>query len=169
MNKKTTLINILTFGLPYKLANQIYNEYESRLSEVNYIITEVSKYKFLQKDKETIEILLALSIFHKRVVSNLDGAVKFYGKVTKISSADVISIGSYDLDNEEKNKLMALLINYRHLLEKYGISEVYFDYYKTKDFILKMINLQSEFENNENESRNRKRNKGDNSEEDIPF
>lgn len=146
MSKKTPIINILTYGLPFKLSNQIYNEFDSRWREALYMINEVPRYKELKNFEKTVELLLAISIFHKRVVSNLDGAVKFFGTVTKNSNADSISIGGYDLTFEEKNKLMGLLINYRNLLEKYGLSDAHMEYYRTKDFLIKLLNLKSELE-----------------------
>ncbi|RXJ51220.1 hypothetical protein [Gelidibacter gilvus] len=170
MAEKTPIINILTYNLPYKLARQIYNEYQSRLREANYIINEVNRYKDLQEHIQTVELLLALSIFHKRVIANLDGAVKFYGTVTNQSEAVAISIGSYDLTNDEKNKILGLLINYRNLLDNYGISDEFMEYYTTKDFLLRLKNLKSDFEYARNEN---KKNKGKNndktSEDDLPF
>jgi len=80
--EKTPIINILTAGTPYKLANQIYNEFQNRFKEAKYFIENFSWYSELSEDIETIEFLLALSIFHKRVVAKLYGAIKFYGTVT---------------------------------------------------------------------------------------
>jgi len=103
MAKDAPIINILTYHLPHNLANQIYNEYQNRLREANLIIENIKSYKTLQNDKKTVELLLALSIFHKRIITNLDAAVKFYGTVTKYSTADTIKIGRYDLTGKEKN------------------------------------------------------------------
>ena len=77
------LINILTYKLPYDLANQIFKEYQDRYREVLFFIENGNSFKNLKEDIRTVELLLALSIFHKRVISNLDAAVKFYGRVTK--------------------------------------------------------------------------------------
>ena len=177
MVKESPFINILTFGLPYVLANQIFNEYQSRLSEANFIIEKSSKYATLNQNIKTVEIILALSIFHKRVVANLDAAVKFYNTVGKHSKAETISIGNYDFTGEEKNKVLALLINYRSLIEKFGITDYMMDYYETKELLKKIIELKKEFEyaeannkkssnkkgnSNEKESNNRE-------EEDLPF
>lgn len=177
MADKTPIINILTYGLPYKLTNQIYNEYQSRLKEANYIIDEVERYSDLKNHKQTVELLLALSIFHKRVVASLDGAVKFFGTVTNQSNAEAISIGSYDLNNEEKNKILSLLINYKKLIQRYGISNEFMEYYKTKELLLKIKKIKSDFEYAEYENKNEEGNgnenqkgkKDNNSEDEIPF
>ncbi|MHB1105281.1 MAG: hypothetical protein ACYCZ2_02865 [Lutibacter sp.] len=164
----TPIINIFTYGLPYKLANQIYKEFQDRLKDVHFLIENSIRFNSLVDYKETVELLLALSIFHKRVVSNLDGAVKFYGTVNKYSQADTISMGSYDLTVEEKNKFLGLLINYRVLIKKFGISEVDFDYNETKDFLsivkqLKNTDDYAETKQNKN-SKGRK-----DKEDDLPF
>ncbi len=113
MASQTPIINIFTYGLPFDLSNQIYNEYQDRLREADYIIEISPKYSSLNQNKGTVRTLLALSIFHKRVIANLDAAVKFYGTVNSFSEAETISIGRYNYNAEEKNKLLALLITYQ--------------------------------------------------------
>lgn len=157
--EKTPIINVLTAGTPYKLANQIYNEFQNRFKEAKFLIENYSWYSALAQDIETVELLLALSIFHKRVVANLDGAVKFYGTVTESGKTDTISIGSYDLNNEEKNKILGLLINYRKLIQRFGIDESFMDYYHTKDFLKKVKYLKSDLDYDQKEE----------DDEDIPF
>ncbi|UCS93289.1 hypothetical protein KZP23_22010 [Echinicola marina] len=141
MDKETPIINIFTYDLPYKLANQIYNEYESRLREVKYIIGISQRYKSLEKYQDSVEILLALTIFHKRVIANLDAAVKFYGTVNKYSDSDTIRIGTYQFTAEEKNKLLGLTISYNILRKRFGIPDDFVDYNQTKEFLLKCLSL----------------------------
>jgi cytochrome c peroxidase len=108
---------------------------------------------------------LSLSIFHRRVITNLDGAVKFYGTVTKKGKTDTIRIGSYDLTLEEKNKILAVVINYNHLLEKFSIPPIVMEYHETREFLKKIIMLKSELQNGNKE--NREENKS--IEDDLPF
>ena len=165
----TPIINIFTYGLPYKLANQIYKEFQDRLKDVHFLIENSIRFKSLVDYKETVELLLALSIFYKRVVSNLDGAVKFYGTVNKYSQADTISMGSYNLTVEEKNKILGLLINYRALIKKFGISEIDFDYNETKDFLSIVKQLKNTDDYGETkQNKNSTRRESDN-EDDLPF
>ncbi|MEY4522773.1 MAG: hypothetical protein RIT10_1958 [Bacteroidota bacterium] len=165
MTKDAPIINILTYQLPYKLANQIYNEFQSRVKETNYLIENYKTYKSLKDSSKTIELLLSLSIFHRRVITNLDGAVKFYGTVTKKGKTDTIRIGSYDLTLEEKNKILAVVINYNHLLEKFSIPPIVMEYHETREFLKKIIMLKSELQNGNKE--NREENKS--IEDDLPF
>jgi len=151
MRKDTPIINVLTYQLPFNLANQIYNEFQSRVKEANYLIANYKTYKSLKDSSKTIELLLSLSIFHRRVITNLDGAVKFYGTVTKKGKADTIRIGSYDLTLEEKNKILAVVINYNHLLEKFSIPPIVMEYHETREFLKKIIMLKSELQNGSKE------------------
>ncbi len=165
-NQKTPMINILTYGLPFKLANQIYNEYQSRLSESKYIIDLSDRYKPLSEYIETVEILLALTIFHKRVISNLDAAVKFYGTVNSYSEVDTIKIGSYNFTGDEKNKILGLTINYNKLQEKFRIPKNLIDYELTKEFLVKVLGMLNDYKYGE-ENKEEENNKAE--ENDLPF
>ena len=147
MDRETPIINILTFHLPYELTNQIYNEFQSRFKEAKYLIDNYKTYKGLQDDLKAVELLLSLSIFHKRVIANLDAAVKFYRAVTTHSQADTIKMGSYDLTGEEKNKILAVVLNYNQLIERFSIPPFVMEYYETKEFLKKLINLKSVLNN----------------------
>lgn len=170
MAKDAPIINILTYRLPRKLANQIYNEYENRLREANYFIDNIKSYKTLQGDKKTVELLLALSIFHKRVITNLDAAVKFYGTVTKYCTADTIKIGSYDLTGKEKNNILAVVMNYNQLIEKFSIAPIVMEYYETIEYLKSLILLKSILTNAADQERTISRTKRKNKTEDeLPF
>ena len=143
---KLRIIGVISRKLPRDLANQLFNEFESRLREANFLIDNYSFYRKLKKDSNTIEVLLALSIFHKRVITNLDAAVKFHGTIQRNAKANSISIGNYEFDNEEKNKLLGLLINYKNLKARFGKTDYLFEYNETKDFLKKIINFKSSFD-----------------------
>lgn len=169
MTKETPIINILTYQLPFELTNQIYNEYQSRLKEANYLIENINTYKPLKDNIKTVELFLSLSIFHRRVITNLDGALKFYGTVTKNGLTDTIKIGSYNLTGEERNKILAVVMNYNQLLGKFSISPSVMEYYETRDFLNKIINLKTELDNDEFEERESRSKGKQANEEDIPF
>jgi len=169
MAQETPIINILTYKLPFELANQIYKEYQARLKEATFLIDKYKTYKPLESNIKTVELFLSLSIFHRRVVTNFDGAVKFYGTVTKGQKTDTIRIGSYNLTFEERNKLLAVVMNYNALLKKFSINPLVMEYYETRDFLKKLISLKSTLENADFK-KNQNRKKGNsNSEEEIPF
>jgi hypothetical protein len=168
MAKETPIINILTYSLPFELTNQIYNEFQSRFKEAKYLIENYERYKVLQNDTKTVELLLSLSIFHKRVISNLDAAVKFYGTVTSHSDAETIKMGSYDLTGDEKNKILAVVMSYNKLITKFSIPPSAMEYYETKEFLRNLISLKSISSYGEDETSNG--GKGNNkTEDDIPF
>lgn len=143
MPKQTPIINIFTYQLPQDLAQQIYNEYQNRMREVNYSLENTRRYSALKKEMQTVELLLALSIFYKRVIANLEAAVKFYGTVYRFSDAEAIQMGSYYFTGDEKNHILALTIKYQKILEDFHIPETVFNYHETKDFLKNMVRLKS--------------------------
>ncbi len=166
MAKETPIINILTYQLPFELSNQIYNEFQNRLKEAQFLIDTYKTYAPLRDDKKSVELFLALSIFHRRVITNLDGAVKFYGTVTRKNETNTVRIGTYDLTAEEKNKILAVVINYNRLLTQFSIPATVMEYYETRDFLKKLITLKLILNNVNREGKG-----GENqeNEEDLPF
>ena len=169
MATKTPIINILTYKLPFELTNQIYNEFQNRLKEANFLIDKYKTYKPLKENIKTVELFLSLSIFHRRVIANLDGAVKFYGTVTKKGQTDTVRIGNYNLTGEEKNKILAVVMNYNALLEKFSIPPIVMEYYETRDFLKKLIILKSRIDNDNFEEIQTRENGDQTSEEELPF
>lgn len=141
MQTESPIINILTYKLDFKLTTQIYNEFQSRLKEAKYKIEKFKTYKALENDMQTVELLLALSIFHKRVIANLDAATKFYGKINHLSGADTIKMGTYSLDGLERNKILGVIISYNKLIEKFSVPPTIMDYNETSEFLKKLIDL----------------------------
>ena len=137
--------------LPREISNPMYNEYYNRLKEINYILENRDAYKPLLQYKKTIELILSLSIFYKRVIANMDAATKFAGTVFSNSSAIAIKIGSYDLTGSEKNRIIAVVMSYNSLTEKYSLTNDLLATMETKDLIKKIKDLKWQLDNNENE------------------
>lgn len=135
------IIRIMCYGLPYDLSNQMFNEFESRHKDALYLIKTYAFYIPIRNNLKTVELLLALSIFHKRVIANLDSAIKFHGSVTSHSNATAVRIGSYSLDIAERNRIQSVILNYRSLIRKYSLPANFFEYIETKEFIRKIVHL----------------------------
>lgn len=97
--------------LPREISNPMYNEYYNRLREINFILENRDAYKHLIQYRKTIELILSLSIFYKRVIANMDAATKFAGTVFNNSSAIAIKIGTYNLTGTEKSRILAIVNN----------------------------------------------------------
>lgn len=138
--------------------------------EARFLIEKYKTYAVLEGDIKTIELLFSLSIFHKRVIANLDGAIKFYGTVVNNSNADTIQIGQYNLTNDEKNKILAVVMNYNQLLERYSLSPIFMESDETRDFLKKIIVYKSILEDAEKDKKRPKGKKGKkNDQNDVPF
>ena len=131
------------------IRDRMYNEYYSRLKEINFIIVNRDAYKHLLQYKKTIELILSLSIFYKRVIANMDAATKFAGTVFSNSSAIAIKIGSYNLTGSEKNRIIAVVMNYNSLTQKYSLTNDLLATSETKDLIKKIKDLKWQLDNNE--------------------
>lgn len=133
------MINTFTENLPYRLSEQMLIEYNKRLSDVNYFVSgKYDYYAHLKRDIESIQLLLALSIFYKRVLTNFDSATKFSSRVVLKSEAEAIQLGTYELSSKEIFKLNKTVITFRKLLEDYSIPIGLFEYLETKEFLRKV-------------------------------
>ena len=133
------MIKLFTENLPYKLREQMTFEYNRRLGDINYFISgKYDYYSHLKKDIETIELLLALSIFYKRVLSNFDSATKFTSRVIFNTKAVSVQLGTYDLSTKEIFKLNKTVLSFKALMEEYSIPFGLFEYIETKEFLRKI-------------------------------
>ena len=133
------MIQLFTENLPYKLSEQMTFEYNRRLSDINYFTSgRYDYYAHLKKDIETIQLLLALSIFYKRVLSNFDSATKFTSRVIFKSEAVSVQLGTYDLSAKEIFKLNKTVLTFKTLMEEYSIPLGLFEYLETKEFLRKI-------------------------------
>lgn len=133
------LINILCYKLSGDVSRAVHNEYENRWNEIRHIWEyPQNRFKILERYSKTVQHLLAMSTFYRRVLSGMNGACDFYKTVTKDVSDDKersISIGKYRLDKREYNKMLAIQITFRKLREKYGIDDYLFEYTETEEFL----------------------------------
>lgn len=140
--------------LPREISNPMYNEYYNRLKEINYILENRDAYRHLIQYRKTVELILSLSIFYKRVIANMDAATKFAGTVFNNSPATAIKIGIYNLTGSEKHRITAIVMNYNSLIEKYSLSHDILATAETKDLIKKIKNLKWQLDNVKNNDEN---------------
>lgn len=153
MPQTSSIINIFTYRLPRALAQPIYNEYEYRIREIQKIWSKgYPKYLVLQNHKQTIESLLAISLFYKYIIGNLCGAAGFYQRINVNGGSEhPIKIGAYILDKKEYNKILAIQISFNKLQEKYQLSSSFFEFSETIEFLKNCIDLYNttEYETND--------------------
>ena len=144
------MITLFTKHLPYKLGQQLKIEYDIRANEIIFLTSDkIEQYHYLQKNLKTINLLLALSIFYKRVVCNFESANKFTSRVVINSNADSIKLGSYDFTSKEIFGLRRTILEFDKLLEKYSISPYLFDYTDTIIFLRKIKSYKTNLDNEE--------------------
>lgn len=119
-------------------------EYNLRMNDINHFIS--GKYDFyagLKKDKQTIELLLAMSIFYKRVLTNFDSANKFSSRIIFKSNAKAIQLGTYELTSKEIYNLKRAVLRFKELSKEYSIPVTLYHYTETKVFLRNVRNLKS--------------------------
>lgn len=133
------MIKTFTKDLPYRLSEQLMIEHKKRLSDVIFFISgQFEYYSKLKEDLRSIELLLALSIFHKRVLTNFESATKFSSKIVLNSDAESIQLGTYELTSKEIFKLNRTVVTFRQLMADYSIPNRLFEYSETKEFLRKI-------------------------------
>jgi len=145
------MIEKFTENTPFRLSQQLIYEYNNRINDVNHFISgQYDFYAPLKKDIETIKLLLALTIFYKRVLTNFESATKFSGRIVFNSDADSIQLGTYLLDAKEIFKIKKTILEFNNLMAKYSIPDYVFDYTETKEFLRKVRNFKAELREDNN-------------------
>ncbi|MFV1449870.1 hypothetical protein VBZ51_12015 [Maribacter sp. HS] len=145
------MIKQFTENVPYGLSQQMTIEYNNRLSDVNFFISgKYDYYASLRENSETVKLLLALSIFYKRVLTNFESANKFSSRIVFNSDADSIQLGTYDLSSKELFKMRKTVISFKTLMDKYSVPLTLFEYLETKEFLRKVKIFQNSFLNEDN-------------------
>lgn len=132
------IINILTAKLNYETANLIYNEYQERLRESNYLIDNYDYYKSLRERKASVETTLALSIFYKRLITNFEGFLSFTNTLHR-NKINEMNVGSNLYQKKDMKRLYFLTKDFYDILQKFNISPLLFDYNDTKDFLKNLL------------------------------
>ena len=87
--------------------------------------------------KPTVRNLLAISTFYRRVLSGFDGARDFFTTIGKSDAQKEIpiAIGKYRLNRKEYNKLLGIQIAFDNIRKGYGLSDQFFEYFETAEFL----------------------------------
>jgi hypothetical protein len=126
-------------NLPYDLGEQLTVEYQNRLSDIKYLTSgKFDYYTSLSKDIEVISLLLAMSIFYKRVVANFTSAARFTDRILSTSDAVAIQLGRYEFGKREMREVNTVFFRFKKLMAEYSIDESLFDYEETKQFLRKV-------------------------------
>ena len=141
------MIKLFCKGLPYYLSNLLYSEYQIYLKEINFLVKTFSnKYSWLNDiDFEIIELILALSIFFRRIIAQLESVYSFRERVFPTDDKEAsIEIGSYSFNKEESQKIEKVINQFWNICERYGIQIYLFDFSDSETFLYKLKKLMEE-------------------------
>ena len=152
MTKKTPLINILTSGLPGNVVRPLYQEYNNRRREIDRIWANPdNNYRMLQDYVATVEALLAISLFYRHILGHIHGATSFYKSVNATNRNEIecsIKVGNTILDSQQQRHLLAAVIQFDKIQDKYQLAPMVFEYSETVQFLrnCKELFYQKEYE-----------------------
>ncbi|MBR4918860.1 MAG: hypothetical protein IKZ52_06565 [Bacteroidales bacterium] len=151
---KSPLINILCKDIPGNVTRPLYQEYDKRLAEINRIwAKEGNNYQVLMEYEETVQSLLAASLFYRHVLGHLKGAAGFYNDLNKQQEKEcVIKIGSSSIDQKQYNKLLGATIAFGEIKITYQIQDSFFEFSETVQFLRNCMDLYNRPEYEEDNS-----------------
>lgn len=139
MSQSSALINILTYNLPGAITRPLFTEYNNRIKEIENILGwENSAYKELRDYETVVESLLAMSLFYRYVLGHFQAATSFYKTVNQRCEKEkecAIRIGRSVLDKEQQNHLLAAVIAFGNIRDKYNIFPGFFEFSETAQFL----------------------------------
>lgn len=144
MPKKNSLINIFCYGLPGVVTRPICREYDFRWNEIERIWNNprYDRYLLLKPYAETVENLLALSLFYRYVMGNITGGNMLFIRLNHNSEEErPIAIGSYILDKKESNRILAVSIELGNMRKRFQLDDYFFEFTETIDFLRNCIKL----------------------------
>jgi len=142
------MIELFAKNLPREILFQLTSEFNNKMKETRYLL---GKYNYSQltvdKDLNLIEFLLALSIFYRRVVANIDAAAGFSKNVFNISSAEAIKIGGYNLTIKEKDRMTAMVYKFHAILSNNRVPKRILEYEDGHQFLRAVSEYKRKIEN----------------------
>lgn len=116
----------------------MYNEYQYREKELTYLITTYTKrYKWIE-DVEFIKLLLAMSIYYRRIIAQLDASINFTDRIFKLDDGKGVLIGTYELNKGEIENIKKAVNNFNAIMRRFYIHLYLFDYDDVKMFLFKI-------------------------------
>lgn len=105
----------------------------------------------LQDCVATVEALLAISLFYRHILGHIHGATSFYKSVNANNRKDIecsIKVGNTVLDSQQQRHLLAAVIRFDKIQDKYQLAPKLFEYSETVQFLrnCKELFYQKEYE-----------------------
>lgn len=141
--RRSPIINVITSQLPGQLVAPMFQDFTRRFDEAKRMINRYEFYQPIRQNLDTVEYLLALSVFYNHVIANLDGAEKFYGTVTQNQNIDGISIGSYILNRREVREIRRIIISYENLLSHFSLTPQIANYERTHELLNRLVRIKN--------------------------
>ncbi len=116
------MIRLFLKEFPVELSVELMNEYRRQTTEFEFLWEKhAKKYEWIQ-NKETIYLIIALSIFYNKIIAPMASAGNFYEFVSK-KDVSSVKIGNYTLRKESADEFMRISDAFNKLLISFKLSE----------------------------------------------
>lgn len=114
------MISIFTKRLPRSIQRDIYLEYLRRKDQLARILRNSDSYRWLKKDSEVTELILACSVFYFHVLGQMADASRSIRSMS-YRNIDAIQMGSYRLTIDEAGKFDRITKQFMAIMGEYGV------------------------------------------------
>ena len=137
------MIKLFLKGLPYKLTQPMFREYESKCKELaqwrkhsNY--NKVQKYL---KQSEVIEYLFAMGIYYRYVIAPLTSTGRFFERLETNFEAG-LKVGGREIDSQFRSSIQDAHRYFVNVIQEFGLSEAFFGQTDVKRIVMSLIEVE---------------------------
>ncbi|PPK72978.1 hypothetical protein B0F87_11524 [Methylobacter tundripaludum] len=94
------MINVFTKKLPATLKREVYLDYQSKLKALTKILNERNDLKYLKRDRQVTELLLAGAVFYSKVIAQMNEAKRVIKNFNR-SNISSIRMGGFTLTSQD--------------------------------------------------------------------
>lgn len=141
------MIRLFTSKLPAKLSRDLYFEYNRLLPRVKEAIIE-KEVLIDDNERDFVFLLLAMSIFFKKVIMPLSGAESFSSQLSEFR-VETIQMSSFQFTNEDRANIDKIVKEFYGMINSFGIDRKLLDYSDSKTFLDNSLTYIRNRENNE--------------------
>ncbi len=136
------MIRIFCKGLPFELSRVLFTEYKSRKGEIDYQIShDRAFYERYIENIDTVYLILAMSIYYKRVVAQLDAISTFQNNLRDRWKIGIVRIGDTLLTSEDEMSLSAYSGDFHRIMNHFNLPIWLFDWSDSVHFLRNIVML----------------------------
>jgi uncharacterized protein Smg (DUF494 family) len=126
------MIKIFCKGLPKKLSESLFNEYQYSYKQLNFLLTRYkNKYRWIHevdKDLETTQLMLAMSIYYRNIIAHYDSIEGFTNRIINNEYCEGLVIGNAEIRELDREEINLVVRKFKQIMIKFAIPSSMFAY-----------------------------------------